>query len=391
MPVLEHTWRWYGPQDPVSLAHVKQAGATGIVTALHHIPIGEVWTEEEIIRRKHEIEAAGLSWSVIESLPVHESIKTQTGSWQVYLANYRQSLANIGACGLDTLCYNFMPVLDWTRTQLNAPFGDGSTALQFDWIDFAVFDVFILKRTGAETDYSAEILSKAEARLKALPAEARADLVRTIIMGLPGTDQHFGVEDFREAVAQYKGMDAEVYRSHVKTFLEAVVPTAIEQGIKMAVHPDDPPFNIFGLPRIVSTAEDVRKYFAAYDHPNNGLTLCTGSFGARMGNNLTEMVREFRERIHFVHLRNVKTYAELSFHEDNHLEGDVDMLGVMREFVQWTDQQPRGSRRLPYRPDHGHRMLDDLDKQVNPGYSGIGRLRGLAELRGLEMGIRGHL
>ncbi len=387
MDFLEQTWRWYGPDDPVNLKHVKQAGATGIVTALHHIPIGEIWSVEEIMKRKSEIEAANLTWSVIESLPVHEDIKTQSGNFQLYIDRYKQSLDNIGESGLDTLCYNFMPALDWTRTNLNSRFADGATALLFDQITFAAFDLFVLKRKNASEEYSQEIISKAEQKYKDLSAQKKKELIDTIIAGLPGSDQHFGLDQFRDAITKYEGIDAESYRSNVKHFLSEVIPVAEKNKIKMAIHPDDPPFNILGLPRIISTAVDIRSFLSLCDNEYNGLTFCTGSLGARPENDLVNMIEEFGNRIHFVHLRNVTNFATNSFIEDNHLEGDVDMVNVMKSLVELTDNR-KSSRPLPFRPDHGHRMLDDLEKKVNPGYSAIGRLRGLAELRGLELGIR---
>ncbi len=390
MNTLEQTWRWFGPKDPVTLLHVKQAGATGVVTALHHIPIGEVWPRDEILKRKNQIESAGLTWSVVESLPVHEDVKTQTGDFQKYLDRYKQSLANIGKCGLDTLCYNFMPVLDWTRTQLNTPFGDGSMALSFDQKTFAAFDLFIFKRTNACEDYSDNLISEAEHKFKKMSEPEKEELTNTIIAGLPGTDEHFDFKKFKKAIRKYEGIDADAYRSNIEYFLSQIIPVACENNIKMAIHPDDPPFDILGLPRIISSSDDIRDFLSMFNQPHNGLTLCTGSLGARPGNNVTAMIREFGDKIHFVHLRNVTSYADQSFIEDNHLEGDIDMFEVMKALVELAEKK-QNNRPLPFRPDHGHRMLDDLNKKVNHGYSAIGRLRGLAELRGLELGIRKSL
>ncbi|MBV6647544.1 MAG: mannonate dehydratase [Cyclobacteriaceae bacterium] len=383
MSKLEQTWRWYGPDDPVTLNHVRQAGATGIVTALHHIPIGEVWPLEEIEKRKSIIEASGLRWSVIESLPVHEDVKTQTGDFQVYIDRYKASLENIGKCGLQILCYNFMPALDWTRTSLNEPFSDGSTALKFDIQLFAAFDIHILQRTGADREYSQEIIEQAGILYKNMSPNDIEELTSTIVAGLPGTDQHFGLPEFRNAIEKYRGIDEHKYRDHVKYFLEQVIPVARANGIKMAIHPDDPPYDILGLPRIISDEQDVRDFLSLYPDQHNGLTFCTGSFGARLENELPDMIEEFAESIHFVHLRNVSNSGPKTFVEDNHLEGNTDMYEVIKKLIDMKKDHD-----LPYRPDHGHRMLDDLSKKVNPGYSAIGRLRGLAELRGLELGIR---
>ncbi len=388
MNYLEQTWRWYGPNDPVTLDHVKQAGATGIVTALHHIPIGEVWTVDEINKRKDEVESKGLKWSVVESLSVSELVKTQTGEFKRHLENYKTSLVNLGKCGIDTVCYNVMPVLDWTRTHLNHPFHDGSTALAFDHIDFAAFDLYIMKRNGAKKDYNDHEIKLAKEVFSKMSDERKKDIIDTVVAGLPGTDQHFGLDTIKVAMQRYETIDETLYREHIRHFLEEVTPIAAENGVKLAVHPDDPPFRILGLPRIVSTAEDARTYLKLFDHPNNGLTFCTGSYGAHPDNDVVAMSKEFADRIHFVHLRNVTITGKRTFHEDNHLEGGTDMYEMMLSLVETTEKRAE-SRPLPYRPDHGHRMLDDLPKQrINPGYTGIGRLRGLAELRGLELGIR---
>lgn len=386
MPHLEQTWRWYGPADPVSLPDIKQAGATGIVTALHHIPVGDVWEIGEIEKRKAQIEKAGLRWSVIESLPLTENIKTHSGPYEADIEKYQQSLENIGTVGLDTLCYNVMPVMDWTRTQLDAPFEDGSTALKFDMNEFACFDLHILKRPEAAALYTPGITKKAKEIYDALDDNGQQLLIQNIVAGLPGTDQHFTLDAFIAAVDRYKGLDKPAYRKNIQYFLDKVIPVAKKLGIKMAVHPDDPPFDILGLPRIVSTADDVGKYLALYPDPFHGLTFCTGSLGANLENDLPQMIDRYGDRVHFVHLRNVRSSDRQVFVEDNHLQGNVDMYEVMRKLIALDH-----TTSIPFRPDHGHRMLDDLNKKGNPGYTAIGRLRGLAELRGLELGTRRSL
>lgn len=380
---LLQTWRWFGPDDPVHLQDVLQAGAQGIVTALHHIPHGEVWTIEEIQKRQQLIEAAGLKWEVVESVTIQESIKTRTGNYKIYIDKYGQTLRNLSACGIKIVTYNFMPVNDWTRTDLNYRMRDGSKALYFSWYDLAVFDVHILKRPNAEADYSDAILSESEERYKNYTLAQLEQLAHIIMFGIPGEKKQT-LEGMRERLAEYKGIDGNMLRENLAYFLQQIVPVAEEEGIRLAIHPDDPPFPILGLPRIVSTGDDLNFILSAADSPANGLCFCTGSLGANPKNNLPQMIKEAGARIHFVHLRNVKKDAVGNFFEDDHLEGDVDMYAVMKELLQLQQQMPSA---IPFRPDHGHQMLDDLNKVANPGYSAIGRLRGLAELRGLELGI----
>lgn len=380
---LEQTWRWYGPADTVSLQDIKQAGATGIVTALHHIPHGEVWPVEDIRERKALIEAAGLTWSVVESVPVHEAIKTRRPGAEQYLENYRQSLRNLAREGVKTICYNFMPVLDWTRTQLDLEMNDGSKALCFNWNDLAVFDLFILKREGAEQDYPEVVRAEAAMRFEAYTDQQIELLCVNILMGVPG-ERSIELEELRQSIREYAAIGFDGLRQNLLWFLSSIADVCEEFDLRMTIHPDDPPYPILGLPRIASNKDDLRYIIRGVDKPFNGICFCTGSLGAGVSNDIPAIFDAVKERVYFAHLRNVKKDAQGSFFEADHLDGDVNMYAVMNALV--AENQRRDTP-IPFRPDHGHQMLDDLNKTTAPGYSAIGRLRGLAELRGLELGI----
>jgi mannonate dehydratase len=383
---LLQTWRWYGPSDPVTLQDVKQAGATGIVTALHQIPHGEIWPVEDILARKAIIEAEGLQWSVVESLPIHEAIKTRRANVDEYIENYKISLKNLAQCGIKTVCYNFMPVLDWTRTQLDLTMADGSKALYFNWIDLAIFDIYILKRGEASADYSESIRKAAEERFKTMSSEQLDNLRINVLMGIPN-EKEIELEALQNSIDEYKVIGTQGLKENLVYFLSAIAETCESNGMKMTIHPDDPPYPILGLPRIASNKEDLEYIIKQVDVPFNGICYCTGSLGAGVNNNLVEIFDAIKERVYFLHLRNVTKDEQGNFYEADHLGGDVNMYEVMKAV---TEENNRRESPIPFRPDHGHQMLDDLHKVTNPGYSAIGRLRGLAELRGLELGVTGN-
>ena len=383
MYLMEECWRWFGPDDPVSLSDIRQAGAKGIVTALHHIPHGEIWEREEVRKRRQEVENAGFTWSVVESITVHESIKTRSGNYRDYIEKYKTSIRNVAAEGVKVVTYNFMPVNDWTRTSLDYPMPDGSKAMYFDWVDLAVFDLFILKRPGAESSYSPEILAETENRYKSY-SEIQLDALAGVIMfGIPGEEKSTTAKMLQN-IEVYKDIDANALRENLCYFQKEISETALECGIKLAIHPDDPPYPILGLPRVVSNLEDLEYFLNKVDNVANGVCFCTGSLGASGNNNLVKMLQQLGEKIHFLHLRNVKKDPLGNFYESDHLDGDNDMVAIVREILKL---QQRREISLPFRPDHGHQMLDDLEKITNPGYSAIGRLRGLAEIRGVQAGL----
>lgn len=388
---FEHTWRWFGPKDPISLKEIKQTGATGIVTALHQIPTGEVWSVEEIMRRKKIIEDEGLTWSVVESVSVHENIKKRKDNYQKLIDNYKDTIRNIGKCGIDTICYNFMPVLDWSRTDLKVTFRDGSITTKFDATVFAAFDLFILKRKNAEKDYTQDKFNEAKKYFEKLNEDEIQKLIDTVLLGLPGSLEAYSLEQFRNALSEYNSIGDKELRNNLYGFIKEIIPVAEESGVRMAIHPDDPPFPLLGLPRIVSTINDIEKILGTIKSDANGITLCTGSFGAGHFNDCVEIAERFADKVNFVHLRNVWRNENGDFLEENHLEGDVDMYGVIKALLTEQKRRKESGRndfRMPMRPDHGHLMIPDLNREgIYPGYSLFGRMRGLAELRGLELGI----
>ncbi|MCR9106361.1 MAG: mannonate dehydratase [Gammaproteobacteria bacterium] len=383
---MQQTWRWFGPNDPVSLTNIVQAGATGIVTSLHHVPTGDAWLLREIEQRKQEIEAHGLQWSVVESIPLHNDLKTRSGNYTELLENYKTSVRNVGAAGIKVVCYNFMPVVDWTRTNLDYELPNASRALRFEMSDFAAYDVYVLQRSGAEQDYTPEVLARAKQRLDAMTTQQREQLEKNIIAGLPGGEGSYDRDSIRAAIAQFIALGTQGMRDNLFAFLHEIIPVAEEAGVRMCIHPDDPPFSLFGLPRVVSTAEDARQLLDAAPSMHNGITLCAGSFGARADNDLIAMVREFGPRIHFVHLRNIRREDDGSFFESEHLDGDNDMVGLIAALLDEEDNRRAQGRLdlIPMRPDHGHTMADEIGQAgLNPGYSFGGRMKGLAELRGV--------
>ena len=388
---MTQTWRWYGPNDPVSLLDVRQAGATGVVNALHHIPNGDIWSVKEIQKRKNEIEKAGLTWDVVESLPVHEKIKTRSADFEQIIENYKESMKNLAACGVYVICYNFMPILDWTRTRLDMPLENGSLALEYNASELRVFDLCILRREGAQQDYTIEEIEQAKNQFKNLEALDIQRISDNMLKGLPGSEEGYSMQEFKDMLDTYKGINADQLRSHLVQFLSEIIPLAEELGIRMCIHPDDPPFTLLGLPRVMSTQADYQFIFDQVPPMSNGITFCTGSLGVRADNDLPAIFDAFADRVHFLHLRSTKRDAEGNFYEADHLTGDVDMFEIITRVIKEQRRRVAENRQdasIPMRPDHGHQMLDDLVKlKINPGYSAIGRLKGLAELRGLEWGI----
>ncbi|MGB2466683.1 MAG: mannonate dehydratase [Crocinitomicaceae bacterium] len=392
--MIEQTWRWYGPNDRITLQDIKQTGATGIVTALHHIKNGEIWSVDEILKRKKEVEDAGLVWSVVESLPVHEDIKKQSGNWELYIENYKKSIHHLGKCGIQTICYNFMPVLDWSRTNLSSAFNDGSLALTYEQKAFAAFDIHILKRPDAKKDYSEKIIKEASQFFSELSPKEIKDLSNTVIKGLPGAEESYTLEQFQAVLDSYNGINEEKLQKHLIEFLTEIIPVAEKNEVRMAIHPDDPPWSLLGLPRVVSTIGDVKTILESVDSISNGITFCTGSWGAGHFNDLSEMAQELSYRINFAHLRNVKRDLDFNFNEDYLFDGDIDIYEVLKAIIQEEERRKKVGRKdfsIPIRPDHGNQMLGDLGKDNNPGYSLYGRMKGLAEIRGLELGIRRSL
>jgi mannonate dehydratase len=388
------TWRWYGEHDNVSFSDIKQTGVTDIVTSLFHVPYGEVWTEEDILKRKECIEKNGMTWLVTESIPVHEDIKTQTGEFLRYIENYKRSIENLGACGINIVCYNFMPIMDWTRTDINYKLENGASTLRFEMIAFIAFDLFILKRENAESDYTKDQILKAKYYFDKLNDKEINVLTEVLIANLPGTDEKYTIEEFRKTLKKYNNIDENKLKAHLYYFLKEIIPVAERAGVKMCIHPDDPPYPIMGLPRIVSTEEDVNDLLSAVESQNNGLTFCTGSFGVRADNDLPRMFDRFANKVHFIHLRSTLRDASGNFQEATHLSGDVDMYAVVKNIVIEQNRRKlegREDHAIPMRPDHGFQMMGDLNKNFYPGYSCIGRMKGLAELTGLEYGIERSL
>ncbi|HMQ45989.1 MAG TPA: mannonate dehydratase [Saprospiraceae bacterium] len=375
-----YTWRWFGPKDPVDLSIARQAGATGIVTALHHLPNGSIWPIEEIRKRQAELVAHNLTWSVVESVPIHEDIKLRRGNWEKYTSNYIITLHNLAACGIATVCYNFMPVLDWTRTDLSFQLPHGGTALRFDRTDLAIFDGFLLKRPDAEADHPSDIWANAQLRVESMSDAQKDTLIKTLIAGLPGAEESYTLDTFRQHLEAYKEIQPEDLRQNMYAFLEAVVPVAQEVGIKLTIHPDDPPFSLLGLPRVVSTLPDLAALFHRIPSPSNGLCYCVGSLGARSDNDLLDIIHQFSDRIHFLHLRNVQLEPDGSFYEADHIGGSANMVAIIDALIRLTQNR---NKPIPLRPDHGHRLASDLNVQTNPGYTAVGRLKGLAEIRGV--------
>ena len=391
---LEETWRWFGPDDTTTLQDIRQVGATGIVTALHHLPIGEAWSLVEIQERKETILKAGLDWPVVESVPVHDDIKRRNGNYETWIENYKETIRNLGKCEIEVLCYNFMPVLDWTRTDLHYQLPDGTTSLRFDEIALAAFDLFILKRHNAENEYNPEIIKSAKVYEETHFNSKKSDLTKTILAGLPGSEESYTIGQFKQIVSTYNGITPEILRNNLRLFLTEIVPVAENSGVRLAIHPDDPPFSLFGLPRVVSTEDDLQFIINSVKSTSNGWTLCTGSLGVNTSNNLTGMIRRIGDRLHFAHLRNIKLEYGRTFHEADHLYGNIDMAEVMKELLNELNRRTKDSKseaRLPIRPDHGHNMLTDIKSNKYPGYSLFGRMRGLAELRGLELGLKHNM